>query len=52
MVWIPKKQNNNFISNTSFCQVIYHGFLRCEGKCSSQQQVGIELENIDHHNFI
>ena len=51
-VWILTKQNNNFLSTTSFCQVIYHGFLRCEGKCSSQQQVGIVLKDIDLHNLI
>ena len=36
---------NKFNLYTSFCQVIYSGFLRCEGKCSSQQKVGIELGN-------
>ena len=33
-----------FIEFTSFHQVIYFGFIRCEGKCLSQQ-VGIVLEN-------
>ena len=51
-VSILTKQNNYFLSTTSFCQVIYHGFLRFEGKCSSQNQVGIVLENIDLHNLI
>ena len=31
----------NFYFNTSFCQVTYSGFLRCEGKCSPYQQVGM-----------
>ena len=30
---------------TSFCQVINIGFIRCEGKCFSQQHVGIVAEN-------
>ena len=38
-------EQNKFDFNTSFCQVTYSGFLRCEGKCSSYQQVGIVLEN-------
>ena len=33
-----------FIEFTSFCQVIYFCFIRCAGKCLSQQ-VGIVLEN-------
>ena len=37
-------EQNKFNLYTSFCQVIHSGFLRCEGKCSSQQQVGIMLE--------
>ena len=31
----------NFYFFTSFHQVTYTGFLKCEGKCSSQQQVGM-----------
>ena len=50
-VSVLTKQNNYFLSTTSFHQVIYHGFFRCEGKCSSQHQVGIVLENIALHNF-
>ena len=45
-------EQNKFISNTGFCQVTYSGFLRCEGKCSSYQQVGIVLENFILNKFI
>ena len=30
---------NNLFNCTSFCQVIYHGFLRCIGKCLPLQQM-------------
>ena len=35
----------HFIEFTSFCKVIYFGFIRYEGKCFSQQHVGIVLVN-------
>ena len=34
-------EQNKFLFNTSFHQVTYSGFLRCEGKCSSYQQGGM-----------
>ena len=37
-------EQNKFNFYTSFHQFIYSGFLRCEAKCSSQQQIGIVLE--------
>ena len=37
---------------TSFHQVIYFGFLRCEEKCLSQQQVGNVLENVIPNELI
>ena len=39
------EQNKILLEITTFCQVIYFGFLRCGEKCLSQQQVGIVLEN-------
>ena len=44
-------EQNKFILYTSFRQVIYSGFLTCEGKCSSQQ-IGILLENFILKLFI
>ena len=35
-----------------FHQVTYSGFLKCEGKCSSQHQVGIVLENVIIYKII
>ena len=37
---------------TSFCQVTYSGFLKCERKCSSQHQFGIVLENVIIYKII
>ena len=38
------EQNKILLEITSFCQIIYFGFPRCEGKYLSQQ-VGNVLEN-------
>ena len=44
-VSILTEQNKILLEITSFCQVIYFGFLSCERKCLSQQQAGNVLEN-------
>ena len=44
-VCILIEQKKLLLEITSFCQIIYFGFPRCEGKCLSQQQVGNVLEN-------
>ena len=36
----------NLIEFTSFHQVIYFGFIRCEGKCLSHQHIGTVVENV------
>ena len=42
---------NKFYFYASFCHITYYGFLRCEGKCSSYQQVGIVLDNFILNKF-